>query len=56
MKRVTVAVDSDVDMKFRKKASQTYQFEKGWYSNAVAEAMQTWVENSKKKTVKITIF
>lgn len=44
MKRVTIAIDSDVDLKFRKKASQKYQFEKGWYSNAVADAMRDWAE------------
>lgn len=46
MKRVTIAIDSDVDLKFRKKASQKYQFEKGWYSNAVVDAMKDWAEDS----------
>jgi hypothetical protein len=45
VKRVTIAIDSDVDLKFRKKASQKYQFEKGWYSNAVADAMKDWAED-----------
>jgi hypothetical protein len=47
VKRVTITVDSDVDIKFRKKASQKYQFEKGWYSKAVVDAMDSWAtENS----------
>ena len=45
MKRITISVDSDVDLKFRKKASQKYQFEKGWYSNALEEAMVSWSED-----------
>ena len=46
MKRVTITVDSDVDIKFRKKASQKYQFEKGWYSKAVVDAMDSWATES----------
>ncbi len=42
MKRITIKVDPDLDVKFRKKASQKYQFEKGWYSLAVEEAMKSW--------------
>ncbi len=49
MKRVTITVDQEVDLKFRKKASQKYQFEKGWYSNAVAEAMKSWAEEDNPK-------
>ena len=45
MKRITISVDSDVDLKFRKKASQKYQFEKGWYSSALEEAMVSWSED-----------
>lgn len=48
VKRVTIAIDSDVDLKFRKKASQKYQFEKGWYSNAVADAMKDWAEGDRE--------
>jgi hypothetical protein len=47
VKRITISVDSEVDLKFRKKASQKYQFEKGWYSNALAEAMVFWSEDGK---------
>ena len=49
MKRITISVDSDVDLKFRKKASQKYQFEKGWYSSALAEAMVFWSEDGTAK-------
>ncbi|MCK9152546.1 hypothetical protein [Methanobacterium alcaliphilum] len=49
MKRVTIAISSDVDLKFRKKASQKYQFEKGWYSSAVADAMKDWAEDTIEK-------
>jgi len=44
LKRITISIDSDLDMKFRKKASQKYQFERGWYSIAVSEAMNYWAE------------
>lgn len=47
VKRITITVDSDVDLKFRKKASQKYQFQKGWYSSALAEAMIFWSEDGK---------
>ena len=49
MKRITISVDSDVDLKFRKKASQKYQFEKGWYSSALEEAMVSWSEDQTVK-------
>ncbi len=49
VKRITISVDSDVDLKFRKKASQKYQFEKGWYSSALAEAMVFWSEDEHSK-------
>jgi hypothetical protein len=44
LKRITISIDSELDMKFRKKASQKYKFERGWYSIAVAEAMTYWAE------------
>nr|WP_319373808.1 hypothetical protein [uncultured Methanobacterium sp.] len=47
MKRKTITVDEAVDLKFRKKASQIYHFEKGWYSKAVADAMKDWASESK---------
>ena len=53
MKRVTIAVDSEVDLKFRKKASQKYQFEKGWYSKAVVEAMESWAAESNVRSTNV---
>lgn len=53
MKRVTIAVDSEVDIKFRKKASQLYQFEKGWYSKAVVEAMDSWADETNESPTNI---
>ena len=53
MKRVTITVDSDVDIKFRKKASQKYQFEKGWYSKAVVDAMDSWATESSESSADV---
>lgn len=54
MKRITISIDSDLDMKFRKKASQKYQFERGWYSIAVSEAMNYWAEEKDQKLINKT--
>lgn len=43
MKRVTVSVSISVDLAFRKLASQKFNFEKGWYSMAMHEAMKLWI-------------
>lgn len=43
MKRVTATVDEDTDLKFKKEASKKFQFERGWYSKAVNEAMEVWL-------------
>ncbi|BDZ69938.1 hypothetical protein [Methanobacterium petrolearium] len=50
MKRITIGVDKEVDLKFRKKASQIYNFEKGWYSKAANDAMKSWATESKSIT------
>jgi hypothetical protein len=42
-KRVTVSLDSHLDYEFRKLASQKFKFEKGWYSKAISEAMDVWI-------------
>ena len=47
-KRVTIIVDNEVDMYFRKLASSKMLFTSGWYSKAVEEAMKLWIENEKK--------
>ncbi len=54
MKRVTIKVDPDVDVKFKKKASQKYQFEKGWYSKAVEDAMKSWASESNKLSTSVS--
>ncbi|MTK64756.1 MAG: hypothetical protein F8N15_09615 [Methanobacterium sp.] len=51
MKRITISINSELDMKFRKKASQKYQFERGWYSIAVAEAMTYWAEEKDQEAL-----
>lgn len=43
MKRVTVTVAEEVDLKFKKEASKRFKFERGWYSAAVNEAMKAWL-------------
>jgi hypothetical protein len=47
VKRITITVSSEVDLKFRQKASRLYQFEKGWYSKAVSDAMESWADEDK---------
>ena len=44
LKRATVSVPQDLDYKFKKVASQKFKFEKGWYSKAMAEAMEIWLK------------
>ncbi len=49
MKRITVSVDEDIDLFFRKFASQKFKFERGWYSGAVMEAMELWINQMKSE-------
>jgi hypothetical protein len=44
LKRTTVSVPPDIDYRFRKLASRKFKFEKGWYSNAMVEAMELWLK------------
>lgn len=53
MKRVTIKIDPELDVKFKKKASQKHQFEKGWYSLAVEDAMRSWITENKSQTPSI---
>lgn len=46
-KRVTISINNDVDLKFRKVASTKLLFKSGWYSKAVEEAMLLWIEKQK---------
>ena len=44
-KRVTITINNDVDMYFRKLASSKLLFTAGRYSKAVEEAMILWIKN-----------
>lgn len=45
IKRVTISVNTDVDLHFRKIASSKMLFKSGWYSDAIEEAMQLWIKS-----------
>lgn len=47
-RRVTIRVNNDLDIYFRKLASSKLLFTKGWYSKAIEEAMRLWIENEEK--------
>lgn len=44
VKRVTINVNSEVDLNFRRLTSSKMLFETGWYSKAMEEAMLLWIE------------
>ena len=46
-RRVTISVDNDVDLVFRRVASNKMLFKTGWYSKAIEEAMLLWIEKQK---------
>ena len=43
-KRVTISINNDIDLDFRKMASNKMLFKTGWYSKAIEEAMLLWME------------
>ena len=45
-KRVTIVIDKNLDYKFRKMASQKFRFEPKWYSKAIEEAVNLWIEDN----------
>ena len=45
-KRVTIVIDKNLDYKFRKMASQKFRFEPKWYSKAMEEAVNLWIDNN----------
>lgn len=47
-KRVTISINNDIDLNFRKLASNKMLFKTGWYSKAIEEAMLLWIENENK--------
>lgn len=47
-KRVTISINNDIDLNFRRLASSKMLFKTGWYSRAIEEAMLLWIENEDK--------
>ncbi|WP_296791696.1 hypothetical protein [uncultured Methanobrevibacter sp.] len=47
-KRVTISINNDIDLNFRKIASNKMLFKTGWYSKAIEEAMLLWIERENK--------
>ncbi len=47
-KRITISINNDLDIDFRRIASSKMLFASGWYSKAIEEAMRLWIENEKK--------
>ena len=45
-KRVTIVIDKNLDYKFRKMASQKFRFEPKWYSKAMEEAVNFWIDDN----------
>lgn len=45
-KRVTIVINENLDYKFRKMASQKFRFEPKWYSKAMEEAVNLWIEEN----------
>ena len=45
-KRVTIVINKNLDYKFRKMASQKFRFEPRWYSKAMEEAVNLWIEEN----------
>lgn len=48
-KRVTIVIDKNLDYKFRKMASQKFRFEPKWYSKAMEEAVNLWIDDNNDK-------
>ena len=45
-KRVTIVIDKNLDYKFRKMASQKFRYEPKWYSKAIGEAVNLWIDEN----------
>ena len=45
-KRVTIVIDKNLDYQFRKMASQKFRFEPKWYSKAMEEAVNLWIDEN----------
>ena len=47
-RRVTISINYDIDLNFRRVASTKMLFKTGWYSKAIEEAMLLWMEKEDK--------
>lgn len=47
-RRVTISINNDIDLNFRRVASTKMLFKTGWYSKAIEEAMLLWMEKEDK--------
>ena len=48
-KRVTIVFDKNLDYKFRKMASQKFRFEPKWFSKAMEEAVNLWIDKNSEE-------
>ena len=48
-KRVTITINNDIDLNFRKLASSKMLFKTGWYSKAIKETMLLWIEKESQR-------
>lgn len=44
-RRITISINNDIDLDFRRVASTKMLFQSGWYSKAIEEAMLMWIKN-----------
>ena len=47
-RRVTISINNDIVLNFRRVASTKMLFKTGWYSKAIEEAMLLWMEKEDK--------
>ena len=45
-KRVTIVIDKNLDYKFRKMAYQKFRIENKWYSKAMEEVVNLWIDKN----------
>ena len=55
-KRVTIVINKNLDYKFRKIASQKFRFEPKWYSKAIDEAVNLWINENIGEDLEEIIF
>lgn len=47
-RKTTIAIDYELDLKFKKIAASKFNFTQGWYTRAINEALKEWVENNEE--------